>query len=79
MGTDNLHPVKNYGKATPVVNSQCMCYASDEIKKYEIALFLIYDEKGFVYGNDDDNYDYSDNDNDVKNVTIYMIFKRNMS
>ena len=49
MGTDNLHPVKNYGKATSVVNSQCMCYASDEIKKYEIALFLIYDEKGFVW------------------------------
>ena len=30
-------------------------------------------------GNDDDNDDYSDNDNDVKNVSACMIFKRNMS
>ena len=30
-------------------------------------------------GNDDDNDDYSDNDNDVENVSADMIFKRNMS
>ena len=45
---DNLYPVKNSGKATPVVNIQCMWYASDEIKKYKIAFFLTYDQKSFV-------------------------------
>ena len=30
-------------------------------------------------GNDDDNDDYSENDNDVENVSADMIFKRNMS
>ena len=29
--------------------------------------------------NDDENYDNSDNDDDVKNVSNCMIFKRNMS
>ena len=53
-----------------------MCYASDEIKKYKIAFFLIYDEKALYDGNDDDNDGYSDNDDDVKNMFLYTWFVR---
>ena len=53
-----------------------MCYARDEIKKYKIALFLIYDEKALYDGNDDDNDGYSDNDDDVKNMFLYTWFVR---
>ena len=53
-----------------------MCYASDEIKNYKIALFLIYDEKALYDGNDDDSDGYSDNDDDVKNMFLYTWFVR---
>ena len=78
MATGNLHPVGNWTKASPVVNIQCICHTFDEIKKYKIRVFLYMMRTCFCDGNDDDNDDYSENDDDVKNMFLYTWFLREL-
>ena len=53
-------------------NIQYICHAFGESKKYKIPVFLYVMRKCFCNGNDDDNDDYSDNDDDVKNMFLYL-------